>query len=104
MLDAGVQALRILADDYQVHARIARRNSRQVVDRTKIAEQLKLFPQRDVDRRESAADGRGDRALEADLRPLQRFGELVRDVLMELFVSLGAGGEAFPIELHARGF
>src|SRR5205814_5604303 len=57
-----------------------------------------------VDGGEAAADGRRHRAFEPDLGPLERFRQLVWDVLVELFISFRAGREALPFELHAGRF
>ena len=104
MLDAGVQAFGVLADDDQVNIGIAGGDSRQIADRPEVGEQLELLAQRDIDAGESAADRRGYRALQADVRALDRLRQLFRDVFVIFLVGFGAGRVAFPLELDAGGF
>ena len=56
MLDAGIQALGIFADDDQVDAGIARRNVGQIANGAEVGVELELLAQRDVDAGKAAAD------------------------------------------------
>src|SRR5271155_144035 len=61
MLEAGVKALGVFADDDEVHVRIAGRNMGQIADGTKVGVELELLAQGDVDAGKAAADRGGHR-------------------------------------------
>ncbi len=104
MFDAGVESFRVFAHDDQIDARIARRNMRQVANGPEVREKLEALAQLDIDAREAAADGRSHRPLQPDARALDRFRELLGDVLVVLLKSFRASGEAFPFEFDSGGF
>src|SRR5260370_395587 len=87
VLDPGIQAFCVLAEDDEVNVRIARRYMRQVGDRPEICEQLKPFAQFDVNAGKAAADGRSHRTLQSDAGALDRLGEFPGNVLFVFFES-----------------
>src|SRR4030095_10621050 len=66
MLEARIQVFRVLPDDHEVDALVARRTARDVPHRTQVCEELQRLPQADVDAREPSADGRRQRTFEGD--------------------------------------
>ena len=104
VLDAGVEAFGIFANDDEVHIRITGRNVGKVADGTEVRVELETLPQFHVDTREPASDGSRDRAFQADTRALDRLMQRLRDVFLVFFEGPGACFESFPFEFHAGGF
>ena len=104
VLDAGVQALGVLADDDQVHVGVARRDVRKIADGAEVGVQLEALAQGDVDAGKAAADGRGDGALERDMGALEGVNQFLGKILVVLLESIGAGFLALPLKLHPGGF
>src|SRR5690242_16254244 len=66
MLNAGVKALGIFANDNEVHVGIAGGNVGKVANGAEVGEQLESLAQFHVNAGKSAPDGGGDRAFQAD--------------------------------------
>ena len=75
VLDPRVQTFGVLAHHDQVHM-LDGSDVRQF-DRPEVRVEIERFAQAHVDGREPFADGRGDRALQGDLVPPDRFDEIV---------------------------
>src|SRR5271169_1736434 len=104
VLDAGVKAFGVLANDNQIHARVAGGDMRQVANRPEVGKEFEALAQFDVNACEPAADGRGYGTLQSDPGPLNGFAEFLGNVFVVLLKSFGAGGEAFPFKFDAGGF
>ena len=80
VLDPGVQVLDVLADDDHVHAfaGVAGRDARQLTRRTDVGVRLEELAQGDVGALLAEADRRLERALQDDLRALDRVAGLGR--------------------------
>ena len=104
MLDPGIQALGVFPDDDEVHAGIAGRNVRQVVNGTKVGVELELLAQGHVDAGEASAHRRGHRSLQADPGAFDRFDQFLGNVFVVLGKGLGARLKNFPIELYPGRF
>ena len=104
MLDAGVKAFGIFADDDEIDAGITGGHAGKIADGPYVGEELEAFAEFDVDAGKSAADGGGDGAFEADVGALDGIVEFLGNVFLVLRVSFGASGKTFPLELEVGGF
>src|SRR5262249_53429619 len=66
VLDAGVEALGVLADDDEIDVLEARAHAGIALARPHLGVHVELLAERDIHRAEAAADGGRDRALERD--------------------------------------
>ena len=103
MLDAGIKALGIFANDDQVNIRIASRNVRKIANGPEVCVEFEALAQLDINAGKAAADRGGDWTLQADARPLDRIVELLWNVFLVLLEGLRPGHECFPLELDAGG-
>ncbi len=106
--EAGVEVFGVFAEDDEVDVGVVGLQAGKRLDGAEIGVEVELLAQRDVDRREAAADGRGDGAFEGDAVLVDGPVELLGDVLAGLGVGIGAGIVAMPVEgaagLLAGGF
>ena len=104
MLDARIQSLSVLAHHDQIDIGILGGNARQINNRPEVGEQFELLAQGHVDAGKSAAHRSRHRALQPDVRALDRLRQFLGDVLVVLGVGFGAGGEALPLKFDAGRF
>ena len=86
VLDAGVDVLGVLAEDHHVHLlRVLHRRGHagEVAHRAEADVEVEHLPQGDVERADAAADGRGQRALDADEVLLERVDGVVGEPVVE---------------------
>ena len=104
VLQARVQVLGVLAEDHHVDVDIVKAGLQtgQRMDRTHVRVQIELFAQRDVDAGESAANGRGHRTLQAEMRPLDGFDHVWRQHLASLGDDAGIQIGPLPVNGDAR--
>ena len=100
--DAGVEVLRVLADDHHVDVLVARAHAGVGLARTDARVETELVPKRDVDRAEAGADRRRDRAFERDPVPLDRLERLGRQWRARCLHHVDPGLLHVPRELDAR--
>src|SRR5581483_3310581 len=103
VLDAGVKAFGVFANDNEVDVGITRRNVRKISYGPEVRVQLEAFAQGDIDAGEAPADRGGNRSLECDLGALEGVDQLLRHVFVVLLVGLCACRLALPVELHTGG-
>src|SRR5438270_11590301 len=104
MLEPDIFALCVLAHDDEVHPRISRLQTWQVLDWAEVREQLELLAQGHVDGFESAAHGCRNRPLNRATGTVYRIVERLRDVLAVLGVSVGTRRMLVPLKPRAAGF
>ena len=93
VFDAGVDVFRVLAEDHHVHLlRMLhrRRHAREIPHRPQADVKIEHLPQRDVERANPAADGRGQRALDADQIRLERLDGVIRQPVLGLIETPSA--------------
>ncbi len=103
VLDAGVEILRVLADDHEVDVVVARLQALDRPRRTEICVQAKGLAKGDVDAPEAAPNRGRDRALEGDLVPADRLEDVVRERRAVLGDDGLAGVHRLPFELDSGG-
>ena len=99
VLDAGVDVLRVLAEDHHVHVLRClhrRGHALEPAHRPHAGVQIELLPQRDVERAEPAADRRGERPLDRHEVALDGGEGLVRQPAVEPVLGLLAGQHLEP--------
>ena len=102
-LDAGVEVLRVLADDDQVDARVAGAHARIALAGAHLRVEVERLAQADVDRAEAAADRRRDRPFERRSVLPDRLEHVLRKrVAVVLGHHVGAGLLHVPVELDPR--
>ena len=85
-LDAGVDVLRVLAEDHHVHfLRMLhrRRHAGEPLHGAQADVEIEHLAQRDIERADAAADGRGQRAFDADEEFLERVDGVVGQPVVE---------------------
>ena len=101
-LDAGVDVLRVLAEDHHVDLfgpLHGRGHAGEPADRAKAGVEVEPLAERHVQRADAAADRRGQRALDADEVLLERLDGRVGQPALELVVGLLAGVDLVPVDL-----
>ena len=86
VFDAGVNVLGVLAEDDHVHLfRMlhGRRDAGEILHGAQADVEIEHLAQRDVERADAAADGRGERAFDADEIFLERLDGVVRQPVVE---------------------
>ncbi len=75
VLQARVQILGVFAEDHHVDLHVVETGLQagERMHRSHVGKKIEMLAQRDVDARESAADGRGHRALEPHAGSFERF-------------------------------
>ena len=102
VLDARVEVFRVLADDDQVDVVEAGADALVSLAGAHLPVEIEGLAQADVDRAETAADRRGDRALDGDAGAADRFQRPLRArVAAELNHAGGARLLQVPVELDA---
>ena len=105
MFQSRIEIFGVLAKDHHVdvYIHVARLHARQRADGADVGKQVHLLAKRYIDAGKAAADGSGDRALEADARAVQRFQQVWRKHLPGLHDDFGGEFHALPIDLYASG-
>ncbi len=101
-LDAGVDVLRVLAEDHHVDllGRLhGRRHALEVAHRAQADVEVQHLADGDVERPDAAADGRRQRPLDADEVGLERFQRLVGQPAVEQLLGLAARVHLGPGDL-----
>ena len=102
VLDAGVDVLGVLAEDDhvgQLGLLHRRGDAGEVLHRPEADVEVEDLPQGDVERADAAADGRGQRALDADQVGAEGVEGLVGQPVAGLVERLFAGEDLFPGDL-----
>ena len=100
-LDPGVQVLGVLADDDEVDGVVPRPHTAVRLAGADARVQAELVAQRDVDRPEARADRGGDRPLQGDAVPLDRFERRRRQRRPLRLHHVDAGFPDVPREVDA---
>ena len=98
-LDARVHILRVLAEDHDVHALgmfHRRRHALVVLHRTHAAVEIQNLPQRNIERTNAAAHGRGQRTLDGNSKFADRVHGVVGQPGIELCLGLLPGKHFIP--------
>ena len=102
VVNAGIDVLRVLAEDDHVHLlRVlhGRRNALEVLHRAQAHVEIEHLPQGDIERADAAADRRGQRAFDADQEFLEGLDRVVRQPVVELVLGRLAGIHLEPGDL-----
>ena len=86
VFDSGIDVLGVLAEDHHIHffgAFDGRGHSLKVSHRTKTNVKIEHLPQRHVERANSTADGRGQRALDPHLEDFESLDGVIRKPAFE---------------------
>ena len=102
VLDPGVQVLRVLAYDDDVHSVVPRADAGIGLARAHARKELELVPERDVHRAKARADRGRDRALERDPVLLDRVERFVGKRRARLLHDVDTRLADVPVELDAR--
>ena len=102
VLEAGVKALRVFANDDEVDAGIPGRNMGQVLDRTEVGVELELLAQGNVDTGEAAADRRGHWPFQSDPRAFDGVDQFLGNVFVVLWQTPRRRPEKFPTQTSPR--
>ena len=105
MLDAGVEVFGVFAENHHVDFDVgeARGDAGQRVHRAHVGVEIEALAQGDVDAGETASDGRGDGALEADAGAVEAIENALGERLAGLENQGGAELGDFPIDGDAGG-
>ena len=104
VLDAGVDVLGVLAEDDhvgQLGLLHGRGDAGEVLHRAQADVEVENLPQGDVERADAAADGRGERALDADEVGAEGVERFVGQPVAGLVERLLAGEDFLPLDLAA---
>jgi hypothetical protein len=107
-LEAGIEVLGVLAEDDEVDAGVVGLDAGERFNGAEAGVEVVLFAQRDIDGRETAADGRGRGPFDGDAVLLDGGEEGLGDEFAGAGEGVGAGIEGVPVEgtagLCAGGF
>ncbi len=98
-INAGVNVLGVFAEDDHVHLfRVlhGRGHAGEILHGAQADVEIEHLAQRDVERADAAADGRGERAFDADEIFLERLDGVVRQPVVEFLEAVFAGENLEP--------
>ena len=103
VLDAGIEALRVLADHHQIDAAVSRLDAGEAPCRAHVRVEIELLAQRDVRAAIALADGRGQRPLERELVAPDGLERLRRNRSPMGGHRAGARRRPLPLDLASGG-
>ena len=103
VLDAGIEALRVLADHHQIDAAVSRLDAGEAPCRSHVRVEIELLAQRDVRAAIALADGRRERTFQRKLVAPDRLQRLRGNRRAVGGHGPSPGRRAFPLQLRARG-
>src|SRR5262249_33835938 len=103
VLQAAVEILRVLPDDYNIDIVKAARDAGHVRDRAKVRVEIERFTQPYVDRGKALADGRSDGPFQRDTVAADRFQDAFRQRISFALLGLAPHDLLLERERRARG-